>query len=566
MKKAAPRKLSVVFCWHMHQPFYRDAESGSYALPWVYLHAMKDYTDMAAILEQVPGARAVVNFVPSLTAQIEDYAVRIRDWLNHEGTLPDPLLTALVHEDGNFSEDERDWLLETCFRLNHGRNMHRYPAYSRLWNLAEQCRHHEGLDYLGDNYFTDLVTWYHLAWLGETVRNTHFIARRLIEKARNFSYQDRRDLMTLIASLLADISPRYRKLAEQGKIEISTTPYAHPIIPLQLDFKSALETVPDALIPDAPYPGGKERAQEHIDIAKRAHASSFGHPARGCWPAEGAVSQATVDMLGQSGFDWCATGEGVLHNSLGYNIREHQGGRDLYHPWRSGKEGNIACFFRDDRLSDLIGFEYQSWGNNDAVANFIHELAGIHHRTASETAPVVSVIMDGENAWEHFHENGVPFLTSLYQAISEHKEFELTTFSEYLSEHHEQPRLKRMAAGSWVYGNLSTWIGDHAKTRGWELLIEAKKAFDIVQKGKKLDDDKMAAAAEQLRICEGSDWCWWFGDYNPGPAVRDFDRLYRSHLRKLYQLIEVTVPASLEAPISAGGGSAEGGGTMRRGN
>jgi len=566
MRKTAPHKLSVVFCWHMHQPFYRDAESGSYALPWVYLHAMKDYTDMAAILEQVPGARAVVNFVPSLTAQIEDYAERIRAWLDHGGDLPDPLLTALVHKDGNFNSDERCWLLETCFRLNHARNLQRYPAYNRLWHLAEQCRHHDGLDYLGDNYFTDLVTWYHLAWLGETVRNTHFIARRLIEKAGNFSFQDRRDLMTLIASLLADVAPRYRKLAELGKIEISTTPYAHPIIPLQLDFKAALETVPDAQLPANSYPGGPARAQEHVDLAKRAHATSFGHPARGCWPAEGAVSQATVDMLGQSGFDWCATGEGVLHHSLGYNLREHQGGKDLYHPWRTGKNGKIACFFRDDHLSDLIGFEYQSWDTKDAVANFIHELGGIRQRSLGLPAPVVSIIMDGENAWEHFYDNGLPFLTSLYQAISEHSEFELTTFSEYLAHHPEQPRLKHMAAGSWVYGNLSTWIGDAAKTRGWELLIEAKLAFDKAQADGDLSEERLAAAQEQLRICEGSDWCWWFGDYNPGPAVRDFDRLYRNHLRKLYQLIGVNPPASIDAPISAGGGNAEGGGTMRRGN
>jgi len=566
MKKAAPHKLSVVFCWHMHQPFYRDAESGSYALPWVYLHAMKDYTDMAAILQQVPGARAVVNFVPSLTAQIDDYAVRIRDWLDQGGALPDPLLTALAHTDGSFNSDERDWLLESCFRLNHERNLHRYPAYSRLWHLAEHCRHHKDLEYLGDNYFTDLVTWYHLAWLGETVRNTHFIARRLIEKASNFSFQDRRDLITLIASLLAEVTPGYRKLAEEGKIEISTTPYAHPIIPLQLDFKSALETVPDALIPKKAYPGGRERAQDHIDLAKRSHAESFGHPARGCWPAEGAVSQSTVDMLGQSGFDWCATGEGVLHHSLGYNLREQLGGRDLYHPWRTGKDGKIACFFRDDHLSDLIGFEYQSWDTKDAVANFIHELSGIHHRTQAEAAPVASIIMDGENAWEHFHENALPFLTSLYQAISEHKEFELTTFTEYLSQHPEQPKLKHMAAGSWVYGNLSTWIGDEAKTRAWELLIEAKLVFDAAISGGRLNGPHLAAAEEQLRICEGSDWCWWFGDYNPGPAVRDFDRLYRNHLRKLYQLIGSAVPNSLDAPISKGGGGAEGGGTMRRGN
>ncbi len=566
MKKQAAHKLSVVFCWHMHQPFYRDAESGRYALPWVYLHAMKDYTDMAAILEQVPGARAVVNFVPSLTAQIQDYANRIHAWLEQDDELPDPLLLALAHQDGHFSREERDWLLKTCFRLNHERNMHRYPAYNRLWHLAEQCRNHEVLHYLGDNYFADLVTWYHLAWLGETVRNTHFVARRLIEKASNFSYQDRRDLITLIASLLADIPERYRKLAEDGKIEISTSPYAHPIIPLQLDFKAALETVPDAIIPERQYPGGAKRAQDHIDRAKRVHAETFGHPARGCWPAEGAVSQKTVELLGKSGFDWCATGEGVLHHSLGYNLREHQGGKDLYHPWRVGKNSHIACFFRDDHLSDLIGFEYQSWYNSDAIANFIHELAGIHHRTQGATAPVVSIIMDGENAWEHFPNNGLPFLTALYQAISEHDEFELTTFSDYLMQHHRQPTLEKVTAGSWVYGNLSTWIGDAAKTRGWELLIEAKQAFDAVQASNTLTPEQLTAAEEQLRICEGSDWCWWFGDYNPGATVRDFDHLYRRHLSKLYQLIGKTAPASLDAPVSEGGGEAEGGGTMRRGN
>ena len=568
MKKQTAHKLFIIFCWHMHQPFYRDAESGRYALPWVYLHAIKDYTDMAAILKQVPGARAVINFVPSLTVQIQDYAHRIHAWLNHGDELPDPLLSALAHRDGYFSQEERHWLLRACFRLNHERNLHRYPAYSRLWHLAEQCRHHEDMDYLGDNYFTDLVTWYHLAWLGETVRSTHFVARRLIDKASNFSNRDRRDLITLIASLLTDIPSLYRKLAEDGKIEISTTPYAHPIIPLQLDFKTALETVPSAEIPEEPYPGGARRAQDHIDRGKRVHAETFGHPARGCWPAEGAVSRQTVDMLGRSGFDWCATGEGVLHHSLGYNLREHQGGKELYHPWRVGHDGSVACFFRDDHLSDLIGFEYQHWDTPDAIDNFMHELANIKHRTQGESAPIVSIIMDGENAWEHFPDNGLPFLTALYQAISEHDAFELTTFSDYLARHHRQPVLKKLTAGSWVYGNLSTWIGDTAKTRGWKLLIEAKRAFDEVQSDHTLTPEQLASAEEQLRICEGSDWCWWFGDYNPGATVRDFDRLYRRHLSKLYQLIGRIAPAILDAPVSEGDGDgeAEGSGVMRCGN
>jgi alpha-amylase/alpha-mannosidase (GH57 family) len=223
----------------------------------------------------------------------------------------------------------------------------------------------------------------------------------------------------------------------------------------------------------------------------------------------------------------------------------------------------MTCFFRDDRLSDLIGFEYSRWDTKDAVANFMHELAGIRHRTQGMEAPCVSIIMDGENAWEHYHENALPFLTSLYQAVIEHADYELATYSDYLNAYPAHNRLDHLVPGSWVYGNFVTWIGDAAKTRGWELLIEAKKAFDAAYDA--LPPEQQQAAVEQLRICEGSDWCWWFGDYNPSAAVRDFDQLYRQHLKKLYHLIGSPVPAALESPISQGGGEAEGGGTMRRG-
>jgi len=519
------KPLAVIFYWNMHQPFYREAGSGRYHLPWVYLHAMKDYTDMAVILEQIPGARAVFNYVPSLTAQIEDYAIQLRDWLNSDQEeLPDPLLTALAHETGDYSNKQRKYLLETCFRLNH---------QSRLWNLAEHIKTHDATTYLGRHYYTDLVTWYHLAWLAESVRETNFVARRLIEKGRNFSYQDRRDLLTLIASLLSEIPEKHRKLQTEGKIEISTTPYAHPIIPLLLDFNAALETVPDALIPDQPYPGGMERAREHIELAIKSHESMFGQPA------------------------------GVLHHSLGYSPREGQG--EVYHPWLVGEgAGQITCFFRDDHLSDLIGFEYSGWDSNDAVNNFMHELAGIRHRTQGIKNPVVSIIMDGENAWEYYHQNGMPFLLNLYQSIAEHEDYELTTFSDYLQASPATEMLNKLTPGSWVHGNFSTWIGEKAKTHGWELLIEVKQAYDSVVSS--LSGKQQEAASEQLRICEGSDWCWWFGDYNPVAAVRDFDQLYRQHLKKLYLLLGLPTPQSLDENISSGGGDAEGGGTMRRGH
>jgi alpha-amylase/alpha-mannosidase (GH57 family) len=557
-------KLSIVFYWHMHQPFYRDADTGRYHLPWVYLHAMKDYTDMAEILEQLPEAKAVINYVPSLTAQIEDYAVQLRNFFDDESNeLKDPLMASLIHKTGDYNKQEKEFLLENCFRLNHERNLHRYPAYSRLLSLSEHAQSHDAIEYLGGYYFTDLVTWYHLGWLAETVRERNFVARRLIEKGCHFSYQDRHDLLTLISSLLNEIPSTHRRLLASGKVELTTTPYAHPIIPLMLDFDTARETVSDALLPQEQYPGGEARAIEHIELAKASHEAFCGQKAKGVWPAEGAVSEATLALLGHAGFDWCATGESVLHHSLGYNLRE-QHPHELYQPWLVG-EGNaqISCFFRDDRLSDLIGFEYSKWATDDAVANFMHELAEIKHRTLGMKNPIVPIIMDGENAWEHFHENGVPFLVKLYQSIAHHNDYELTTFSEYLVNNPAKTPLKKLVAGSWVYGNLSTWIGDRAKTSAWELLIAAKKVFDT--RIEHLSPEMVEAAKEQLRICEGSDWCWWFGDYNPSGAVKDFDNLYRKHLKKLYQLMGCTAPENLDRAISQGGGDAEGGGAMRRG-
>ncbi|MBF0281189.1 MAG: glycoside hydrolase family 57 [Zetaproteobacteria bacterium] len=557
--------LNIIFHWHMHQPFYREADSGQYHLPWVYLHAMKDYTDMAHILEQVPGARAVINFVPSLTVQIEDYANRVNAWLSAPETheMPDPLLAALAHDQTLYSTDERALILKSCFRLNHERNLHRYPAFSRLWHIAEHTKQHNAHHYLSNQYFADLVTWYHLGWLGETVRKHHFIARRLIQKGELYTQQDRFDLITLISQLLKEIPEKYRKLQQEKKIEISTTPYAHPIIPLMLDFHSAQERIPDAHIPETSYPHGRARAINHIQLAQTTHERTFGVPVTGCWPAEGAVSQETVALLAETGFKWCATGEAVLHHSLHYNPREHHD-QGLYHPWEVGSgDHTLPCFFRDDRLSDLIGFEYSRWQTTDAVNHFMHELSGIRHRTQGCQAPVVSIIMDGENAWEHFHENGLPFLTELYTRISEDKHYKLTTYDAYLADHAKAMRpLAHVVAGSWVYGNLSTWIGDDAKTRAWELLIEAKSSLEKCWP--KMGQQQRQAADEQLRICEGSDWCWWFGDYNPSDVVQDFDNLYRQHLRKLYTIMGANTPASLEAQLSSGGGTAEDGGTMRR--
>lgn len=562
-------RLKVVLCWHMHQPEYRDYSTGDYQLPWTYLHAMKDYTDMAAILEQTPGARAVINFVPILPDQLEDYAAQIRAYLAERQPLRDPLLAALVSETFPREAEQRAPLVRACLRANEQRLINRFPVYRRLVDLAVMMKDDtESLSYLGDQYLADILTWYHLAWMGETVRRGDKRVQELIEKARFFSLEDRLRLFEVIGELVAAVVPRYRRLAESGQAELSMTPYAHPMIPLLLDFASAREAVPEMPLPAVEgYPGGLERAHWHLKEGIAAFERHFGFIPQGCWPAEGGLSTATVRLLGEHGFKWTATGESVLRNSIARNVAIHDpcASKNLHRVYRIDA-ARPACFFRDDGLSDLIGFTYQGWHADDAVANLVHHLENIAQECGGNPNHVVSIILDGENAWEAYPDNGYHFLTALYRRLAEHPALELTTFADSLSGDMEFCRLPSIIAGSWVYGTFSTWMGNPDKNRGWELLCEAKRRCDEVLAGATLRDDERERIIRQLAACEGSDWCWWFGDYNPADSVSDFERLYRRHLGNLYHLLGVEPPAILTQSISTGGGQPQLGGVMRRGS
>lgn len=559
--------LKVVLCWHMHQPEYRSYGDGTHQLPWVYLHAIKDYVDMAAIVEATPGARAVVNFVPILLDQIEDYAAEIDAFLRERTPIRDPLLAALATREWPQSLEQRLVLIRSCLRANEHRLIHRFPAYRQLADLAGLLKEDsDNLAYFGDQYLADIVTWYHLAWLGETVRREDARVRHLLKKARLFSPEDRLQLLEIIGQIVSSIISRYRRLAESGRVELSMTPYAHPMLPLLIDFGSAREAVPEMELPVTPgYPGGTERAHWHVRQGIESFEHHFGFRPQGCWPAEGGVSAAALALLNEYGFKWAATGGSVLRNSLAPHPGWPEGGDGLLHrAYRVGGKGP-ACFFRDDGLSDLIGFTYYDWHGDDAVANLVHHLENIAGAHPDNDDLVVSIVLDGENAWESYPENGYHFITALYRRLAEHPGIELTTFGDCLARGVEPVSFDKLVAGSWVYGNFSTWMGDKDKNQGWDLLCQAKEAFDRVIAGGTLSEVDRDRALWQLAVCEGSDWCWWFGDYNPSDSVGDFERLYRLHLSNLYRFLGLPPPQDLQQVISTGGGYAEQGGVMRRG-
>jgi alpha-amylase/alpha-mannosidase (GH57 family) len=548
----------------MHQPQYSEPMGGMYQLPWTYLHAIKDYVDMAWHLENVPASKAVVNFAPTLLEQLDDYDQQIKGRFKGTGRLKDPLLIALDSPVQPNHPEERMSLISACLRANDEKLIQPFPHFAKLAEIARWVMEdHERISYINDQFIIDLLVWYHLVWMGESVRRSDVRIQALMKKGRLYTFHDRRQLMMVIGELLDDLIPRYKRLAESGRVELSVTPYAHPIVPLLIDINSTLEAMPDAPLPEnTKYPGGRERSHWHMEEGLRIFEHHFGFRPKGCWPSEGAVSTETLKLVSQHGFEWAATGENVLRNSF---TLSDMADASIHKPYKL-PGASPAVFYRDDGLSDMIGFTYTKWGAEDAVNDFIHHLMNIKQDTQDDEDRVVSVILDGENAWEYYSYNGYYFLQALYQRLSEHPDIELTTFSDALRSGVKPATLPKMMGGSWVYGTYSTWIGDQDKNRGWDLLCEAKKVFDKTIATTDFDEDTMVALERQLAICEGSDWFWWFGDYNSADSVSDFERLYRLHLSNLYQMLGVETPESLGTVISHGGGGIEQGGTMRRGS
>ncbi len=557
------KTLDLILLWHMHQPDYRDHETGEFRRPWTYLHALKDYTDMAAHLERHPLVHAVVNFVPVLLDQIEDYVQQF-----DSGVLRDRLLRLLAQDNLDaLDADDRRYIIATCFPGNHARLVQPFPHFEQLYKLYRllDAQDEHATRYFSSAYFADVLVWYHLVWTGETERRRQPLLAELLAKAQNYTVQDRRALLALIGDTLRNLIPRYRALAERGQIELSTTPHTHPLAPLLLSFASAREAQPDIPLPQASnYPGGRSRVDAHIVAAQRSHAARFGHEANGIWPAEGALSTALLQQFAAQGCRWTASSETVLANSLRAYARLD--GTYLYRPWQIESAPNITMFFRDEKLSDLIGFEYAKWHGRDAAQHFVTQLENLRDSAPVNEPPVVSVFLDGENAWEYYPYNGYHFFEDLYSLIEAQSWLGTTTCTQWL-EHNPRRAgvLPGLVAGSWVYGTFSTWIGDAAKNRAWDLLCAAKQSYDIVLNSGRLDEAQRGAAEAQLSVCEGSDWFWWFGDYNPREAVESFDQLFRANLAYLYRLLQLTEPTQLAVPLSHGGDiKTEAGGIMRR--
>ena len=540
------KTVQVCFLWHMHQPYYTDPVSGSASMPWVRLHATKAYFDMAFLLERFPRLHATFNFTPSLLVQLKEIG---------DGTIQDLFLEYAKRRAVDLSEEEQAFLIRHYFSINWATMIRPYSRYHEL--LVKR-----GLDIDGQDLkrlarlfsaqdFLDLQVWFNLAWFGFGAVQRYPRLAALRSKNRGFTEEEKQEVLDLQRQTVRNIVPMYRRLAERGQVELTTTPFYHPILPLVIDTEHTRRARPDLPLPSrfrAP-----EDAEAQLRLAVEYHTATFGSPPQGLWPSEGSVCPELIPLLGRVGLRWLATDEGILARSLeSSQLPWHRA--QLYRPYRVGSAGEEATIvFRDRELSDGFGFLYHKTAADIAGDDVLRRIKQIALDTPQDQV-LVPIILDGENPWEHYYEGGEQFLSHLYHALSQGAldqgdslHVTTATMSEALAATTDTPHLPYLHSGSWINQDFKIWIGHTEDNRGWDLLTHTRSRLQEISSS--LPPDRAKAAWNELYAAEGSDWFWWYGDDFDTAYKEEFDRLFRTHLRNVWTLAGLAPPDLLNQPV-----------------
>lgn len=540
MKTGNP--LSVAFLWHMHQPFYKDPLTGLYRLPWVRLHGTKDYLDMAEIQSGFPAIRQTFNFTPSLLEQLSDYT---------ENNATDRYRELSLMNAADLSQEERVFLLENFFLANWETMIRPFPRYSELLSkrgtrlirsdLARLARYFRVQDFL------DLQVLFNLCWIDPLFRRNDTDLRTLAEKGRDFSEEEKRLVLEKQHTILRQIIPRYREMLGKGQIELSCSPFYHPILPLLCDTNIARIAQPDIHLPRQRFSHPAD-AEKQIRDGLEYFEKIFGYRPRGMWPSEGSVSEEVVKIAKDAGIQWIATDEDILAASIERHLRDSARNlldpRTLYSPHLFE---NVSIIFRDHLLSDRIGFVYAKWEPMNAANDLIRHLEEIAASIPKDKPYLVSLILDGENAWEYYANDGYDFLNYLYEGLSTNERLQTVTVSEFLDTHGPGSNLDKLHPGSWIYGNFAVWIGHEEDNTAWDYLAETRKELELFQAVH--PDRNLSEAWKSVYIAEGSDWNWWYGDDHTTETQKDFDELFRTNLMNVYREMGKEIPPFLFVPV-----------------
>ncbi|HEX8948093.1 MAG TPA: glycoside hydrolase family 57 protein [Dissulfurispiraceae bacterium] len=534
--------LYIAFLWHMHQPYYKDPFTGVSRLPWVRLHGVKDYLDMVKILEPFPNVRQTFNVVPSLLEQLSGYV---------GNTATDRYLQLTLKSPSDLTEAERLFIIENFFLANWDNMIKPFPRYYELL-VKRGMRITKGDIARASRYFTeddirDLQVLFNLTWIDPMFRNSDPFLSGLARKGKDFQEEDKQLLVQKQLDILKEIIPEYKRMSQSGRIELSVTPFYHPILPLLWDTDCARTAMPHVNLPKKRF-SHPEDAITQIRMAIDYFEKTFGCKPAGMWPSEGSVSEDVVRAIGAEGIKWVATDEEVLSISVGRNFRSPEGylidAPTLYRPHRFG---GVSMIFRDHRISDLIGFTYSGWRPEKAVDDLMYKLGQIRNTLPGDKAYLLPIVLDGENAWEYYLNDGHDFLEGLYRALGSDDRFRAVTVSEFINEHGAGDDLPRLHTGSWINANFGIWIGHDEDNMAWDYLSQARddlEAFAKTNPGKDLSE-----AWSALYAAEGSDWNWWYGDDHTTETQEDFDELFRSYLMKVYKTMGKDIPPHLHVPI-----------------
>ena len=517
----------IAFLWHMHQPGYLNLEESGLELPWVRLHSAKSYFDMAWLLERHPRIQCTINFVPILFEQISHYLNGMRDDYFHLTMKATGLLT----------DNDKSVMLAKFFSCHFDTCIATRPRYLELYNKAK--KDNQTINVWTDQDFRDLSVLFNLSWFGYGARVEFPLIEMLEAKGQNFNEDEKRKVLDIQLAAMRRLYPMYRRLRARGQVEISTTPYHHPILPLLIDSECMQRCMPDAARP-APFQFPQD-ARRHVELAMDNYEAIFDERPVGIWPAEGSVSPEAIELFASEGLKWVVTDEAQLWKSLGASATSRS---QLYRPYRLKPEG-VSLFFRDRDLSDAVGFRYARMNTDEAVQSCVNQIKDA--RSENDVAPPLVVIaLDGENPWEYYPNNGRDFLETLYSRIESDTSLETIRLQDACSEFRE-PTLDALATGSWIDGNFGVWIGGETENRAWTLLGNARRTFRDVRDA--LDEATEARTERMLMRAQSSDWFWWYGDRFESADDADFDNLFRSLLKGAYLAMGCEVPAAVDIPL-----------------
>lgn len=529
-------RIYLCFVWHMHQPCYKDLVSGEYRLPWTRLHGLKDYYGMVKILDEFPTVKQTFNLVPSLLAQIEEYAA---------GQAEEPFLRCALKPAEDLTEAEIQLILHYFFQANPVHLIGRYPRYAELheaWRAADRNLR-RAMRMFNAKALRDLQVLSQLAWFEEEFLASDPEVKALVAKGKGYTLEDQALMGRKQIEILERVLPTYREFAQRGQIEISATPYYHPILPLICDSNIAHEANPHVPLPSRfRFP---QDARLHLLRSREYVEQKIGIKPVGLWPSEGSVSDEALSIAAEVGYRWAASDNGVLAKTLG----RAAGPATTYRHYRWCRDGSeLSMIFRDHYLSDLVGFVYSRMDATAAAEDFLNRIrANCEPLLAAGRDALVPIILDGENAWEHYYLNGRPFLRELYRRIAASDRMQAVTVSEALALVPDD-LLDHVSPGSWIGANFDVWIGFDEDNRAWEHLLKARETFEQFS-GSELPGEEYELAREELMIAEGSDWCWWYGPHHHSENRVEFDQLFRDHLANVYRALRLSPPDELSRPI-----------------